>query len=514
MSITKFRNSSARFIKYGLFAFLLIFVASIFFMNGRAVNSGSGNEGRNESIIAIVNGKKINGAELNMRVRMQADMYKRVGGMSALQEAQLRSETLNGLINEQIVLTAAEKKGISAGRREIGQERNRLIEARIDQDKQMAGEKGEKMTDKEFDNLLKRTSNKQGLSGLRKQYKAELTNDKVRAILIMNKLEAQMKASAGKVDDKKLEDNFRQLKVRQIVFYSNNAPEQAERKAEEVHKKLLAGEDFAKMASRHSDDQSSKSKGGDMGFIPAAQDKDLQSLKVGQVSGVIKLPYGYRIVKVEDSKLELPKDFDKKKKEYRDQLAQQLQMEAMNEFFEKAKESAKIEVVNSEMKGYWLTRQAMSEPDAAKRNKKFQEALASLDKSIKAREDAAPYVEKAVIHQYMGENKKAIDTLVEILDKKRITEHYELRLMLAQLCIQAGENDKAVPQLQLASEMSYDGRVHMMLKSMYEQLGRKDLAADETKWMEENPEAMAKLNPPEVETSPVDKTEKGSAKPK
>ena len=507
MSITKFRNSSGPFIKYGLFAFLLIFVASIFLMNGNAIVGGDrGN--KNEGAIAIVNGKKINGAELNMRLRMQTEMYKRVGGISAIQEAQVRSDVLNGLINEQIILTAAEKNGISVGRFEIGRERDKLIEERIKQDKKAAGGKGEKMTDKEFDKLLKKTGNSQGLNGLRKKYKAEMTRDQVRSYLIMKKLETQIKASVGKIDDKKLKDNFRQLKVRQIVFYSNNSPDQAKRKAEEVHKKLMAGEDFAKMAKQYSDDQLSKDKGGDIGFIPASYDKDLQSLKVGQISGIIKQPYGFKIVKVEDSKLDLPKDFAKKKNEYRDRIAQQLQMEAMNEFFEKAKNSAKVKVIDPEMNGYWLARQAMSELDAAKRNKKFKEALSMLDKSIKEREDAVPYAQKALIQQYMGESKKAIDTLVDLLDRKKLTDHYELRMMLAQLYMQAGEKDKAVPHLQLASDMSYDGQVHMMLKSMYEQIGRKDLAAIEDKWMKDNPEAMARLSPPEVKALPGKKDEK------
>ncbi|MEN6371087.1 MAG: peptidylprolyl isomerase [Armatimonadota bacterium] len=508
MSITKLRNNSARYMKVGLWLFVIIFVASIPFWN-----SGTGSRTNNKleqsnDVIATVNGKDIKNGDFLERYTAQKEMYKKVGGMNAIQDAQLRGEILSQLINEQIVISAAEKKGISVGWGELRRERNKLIDARVDQEKQIAGGKGRKLTDNEFDRLLRQSSPSKTLGQFRKEIANELTKDKVRNYIMINKLEAQLKSSVGNIDDQRLTDNFRQLKVSHIVILSNKAPEQAQRKAEEVQKKLKAGEDFAKMAAQFSDDPTSKSKGGDLGFMPVAGDKDLQGLKVGQTSGIIKLPYGYRIVKVEDSKLELPKDFDKNKNKYRDQLTSQLQSEALREFFDTAQKSAKIEVRNPEFNGYWIARKAMNSMDMDERTKLFKQALQSLDKATKDENSdnsslLPAYAEKVVIYQMTGEGKKAIDVLVDIMDNKQLTDTPELRMMLAELYIQNGEKEKAVPNLKIASEEAYDAQTHVRLKSMYESIGHPELAAVETKWMKANPELMSKLNNASKENAPI-----------
>ncbi|MEN6520571.1 MAG: peptidylprolyl isomerase [Armatimonadota bacterium] len=504
MSITKLRNNSARYMKVGLWLFVIIFVASIPFWNaGTGSRSDDKLEQSNEAI-ATVNGNDIKNADFLERYDAQKEMYKKIGGMNAIQDAQLRGEILSQLINEQVIVSAAENKGISVGRGELRRERNKLIDDRIDQEKQMAAGKGKKLTDQEFDRLLRQSSPSKTLGQFRKEIANELTKAKVRNYMMLTKLEAQLKSSVGKVDDQKLTDNFRQLKIRHILFLSNNSPEKAQRKAEEVQKKLKTGEDFAKLAAQFSDDPTSKSKGGDIGFMPVAGDKDLQGLKVGQTSGIIKLPYGYRIVKVEDSKLELPKDFDKEKNKYRDQLVSQLQSEAMRNFFEAAQKSVKIEVRNPEFNGYWLAKKAMNSMDMNERTKLFKQALQSLDKATKDDNSNLPaYAEKVVVYQMIGEGKKAIDVLVDIMDNKQLTDTPELRMMLGELYIQNGEKEKSVPHLKIASEEAYDAQTHVKLKSMYESIGHPELVAVETKWMKANPELMAKLNASKKENAPV-----------
>ncbi len=79
--------------------------------------------------------------------------------------------------------------------------------------------------------------------------------------------------------------------------------EEARTKAGEVHKRLLAGEPFPRMAADASD-ASSKANGGLLGEIPWADispelQQELQSLKVGEFTGVLRTPRGYQILKVE-----------------------------------------------------------------------------------------------------------------------------------------------------------------------------------------------------------------------
>jgi peptidyl-prolyl cis-trans isomerase C len=75
-------------------------------------------------------------------------------------------------------------------------------------------------------------------------------------------------------------------------------------KAQEIHKKLLAGEDFAALAKAESDDTASGANGGDLGTIRHGQmvaqfDQAIFTLPVGQLSEPIKTPFGYHLIRVE-----------------------------------------------------------------------------------------------------------------------------------------------------------------------------------------------------------------------
>ena len=92
-----------------------------------------------------------------------------------------------------------------------------------------------------------------------------------------------------------------------IRFQSANpAPEDTLRAFDQtktLHDSLLAGMDFAELAKRHSQDIGSAAVGGDLGFFErrrAIQDFDevAFSLPVGRISGIVRTPYGYHLIKV------------------------------------------------------------------------------------------------------------------------------------------------------------------------------------------------------------------------
>jgi len=93
--------------------------------------------------------------------------------------------------------------------------------------------------------------------------------------------------------------------LRNLASDDAKTPAAAERKIKALFARLRKGEDFDKLAQAYSEDPNTVSGGGDMGFIPASalasQSKilmALQSLKVGQVSGIIRDSGGYHIVKI------------------------------------------------------------------------------------------------------------------------------------------------------------------------------------------------------------------------
>jgi peptidyl-prolyl cis-trans isomerase SurA len=86
--------------------------------------------------------------------------------------------------------------------------------------------------------------------------------------------------------------------------------------AKSVLDRIKNGEDFAKLATEFSKDPGSASKGGDLGFFDRrrmvqAFDSAAFLLKPGQVSGLVRTPFGWHIIKMTEVKEYL--DFDKQK---------------------------------------------------------------------------------------------------------------------------------------------------------------------------------------------------------
>jgi peptidyl-prolyl cis-trans isomerase C len=138
----------------------------------------------------------------------------------------------------------------------------------------------------------------------------------------------------------------REVKIRHIVVNS-------EPTLKEVLAKLSKGEGFEKLASTYNIDKS-REDGGNLGYIRRGQlapsfaqfEEAAFSLKrKGEVSEVVKTPYGYHLIEVEDRRGTALRPFDQVKEKIRFFLQSKKKQDAYLQYVKEAKSRAKI-VVN------------------------------------------------------------------------------------------------------------------------------------------------------------------------
>ena len=124
---------------------------------------------------------------------------------------------------------------------------------------------------------------------------------------------------------------------------------EAKKKAQDIRKQIMAGEDFATLAKKYSQDPGSKSRGGDLGYFKKGQmvpdfEKAAFSLKKGEVSQPVKTTFGYHIIKVYDKKPAKQKSLKDAKQEIRQMLLRKKQFKLRDEIIAKLKKKYKVEV--------------------------------------------------------------------------------------------------------------------------------------------------------------------------
>ncbi|MFA4919654.1 MAG: peptidylprolyl isomerase [Thermodesulfovibrionales bacterium] len=126
-------------------------------------------------------------------------------------------------------------------------------------------------------------------------------------------------------------------------------------KAEDLLKRVKAGEDFAKLATEFSDDPSGKAKGGDLGYFSRGRMvKEFEdaafALKPGEISDIVTTKYGYHIIKVTDKKGEeiLPLESIMKER-VRKKLHEDFRQAKIKEFIDKAIKDAGVELYRDKL---------------------------------------------------------------------------------------------------------------------------------------------------------------------
>ncbi|MGO8785808.1 MAG: peptidylprolyl isomerase [Terriglobia bacterium] len=215
--------------------------------------------------------------------------------------ASFKLNILNELINNQILIMHASHSRITASETEI--------DAKV-------GELKSPYSPEEFQKKLV----EQGLDndGLRKEIRENLILTKLinkDIIAHINVTDAEIAAyyEKNKANFNVSETTYHiaqiqvtprpDAEVRNLKNDDAKTPAAAEHKIQALYEGLSHGEDFATVAQNYSEDPSTAAGGGDMGFIPAsglnsALKQVVNSLKVGQVSPIIRSNIGFHIFKL------------------------------------------------------------------------------------------------------------------------------------------------------------------------------------------------------------------------
>ncbi|MBU0476948.1 peptidylprolyl isomerase [bacterium] len=253
-----------------------------------------------DRIAAIVNDQIITLSELNrMAVPIAENSKEDIN--------EVRKRVLGQLIEKKILLQEAEKERI-----EISKERLRESEEQIIIAELINGNVNKKMYSVTEDEIEK-------FYEINKSRFYEPTKIKARNIFI-------------KVNDLKNEDEWLKAEIR----------------GRNILREIYKGEDFAELA-KSSDDKESSSRGGDLGYFSQNEvipeiGKAAFELKVGEASDLVKTPFGYIIIKVEDKKIGKCKDMEEVRVEIKNVLLQRKKDEALRQFIEGLKKEASVEI--------------------------------------------------------------------------------------------------------------------------------------------------------------------------
>ena len=374
---------------------VVIFAASMFY--GYRSLGGGGGQVQNNNIIGKVNGREIDPARFQTIINKIAQTS---GGRIGPQDiAFAENIALGQAIDFTLMLGEAEKKVKISGRE---------VDAALDNIM-----KQQKIPSKKYlDTLLKNM----GLS-------LDKFRNLVKEDMMVQKFSTDMQEEI-KVTSKDLME----IRASHILVSGESS-------AIKIQEELRTGGDFAGLAKKYSIDKGSAASGGDLGyFTTGAMVEPFEdaafSLKPGEISGIVKTPFGYHIIKLTDSRMrKFPAGAPP------EQIALKEKKEnAFKRWYSEIKSKAKIEVLMPQLKGHTLRFQGRA-------------AEAITEYKIAASQNPSNYL----IHIYLG------DTYMSI-----------------------GQKQLAIPEYEMAVRLNgVDPEIYIILGRVYESAGEKKLASEQ-----------------------------------
>jgi foldase protein PrsA len=383
------------------------------------------------NMLAKVNGKEID--PLRFRENLNK-IIQNLGSEVNLQDLPfLENLALGQTIDFTLILNEAKKRVRVSGREVDGALENIMRQQNIP-------------SKRELERALKNV-------GLNLSKFRDLIRDDILVQKFMAKLQQEVKVTP---------DDLKEIRARHILVTS-------EAEAQQLLARTKKGEDFAKLAKAYSKDSGSAAKGGDLGYFTLGTmvepfEKAAFSLKPGEVSGVVKSPFGYHLIKVTEVRMrKFPRGEEPEKAALREK-----QERAFRHWYSEARSKAKIEIISPELRGHELRFRG-----------KIPEAIAEYQKAI------AENPTNAYLHVFLGDayrsagkNELALSEYENAI--KLEGGNPELYLILGKAYESLGQKDMAALQYRKASLIAGDNKVlHQKLLKLFQALKRPQEVARE-----------------------------------
>ncbi len=305
--------------------FCLIFFLAVLWMGCDSSDSTEGGNGSDE--VVTVNKEAITRDQLLNELKLAKRKY-RIQENDVLPPEQLillKTNALNELIKQTMLLQEAQRQGITISQQEIMTQLERSREGYDNDSFQRS---------LEIEEISQAVWNKKQKSNLMIQ---KLTESVLNSEINISEKEILKYFNKNREEFQKGE----QVRALHIMV-------ETEDEARRILKMIRKGNSFSELAVDHSLGPEGKT-GGDMGFfeaglMPKGFD-DIFKLKIGRVSDIIRTPFGYHIFKVMEKKPERNMSFEESQKKIHSILLRQAQEDVFQKWVETVKEKSEI-VVN------------------------------------------------------------------------------------------------------------------------------------------------------------------------
>ena len=252
-----------------------------------------------DRIVAVIDQEVILWSELNFRIELELQQSGRTRMPPEEDLKRMRKQALDAMVDEQVLILKAKKDSIQIDENQVGE----ILNERFNEVK-------DGMAPEEFREMLERVglTERQLKNRYRKDIRHGLLFDQMQQVLayrlhITHKdVEAFRQAHSDTLPSMIF---LSQINIR--VKPDSSALNAIRQKIQLVQQKLAAGEDFAELARRYSEDPGTAAGGGDLGcfevglFMPEFEAAAFK-LKPGQISEPVLTKFGYHLIQLHEKR--------------------------------------------------------------------------------------------------------------------------------------------------------------------------------------------------------------------